>query len=158
MDILIVIGILLLAVIFILIELFLIPGLSIAGITGIALAAVSVWYAYSHVSVLAGNLALAGSFILTAAAVWVFVKSRALERMSLKTNVTGIVEKIDEELIKVGDKGVSMSRLAPMGKVRINNEIMEAKTNDEFIDQGVEIVVIEVYKTNVLVERATKEE
>ncbi len=31
---------------------------------------------------------------------------------------------------------------------------MEAKTADDFIDQNEEIVVKEVYKTNVLVEKA----
>ncbi len=157
MDILIVVGLLLLAVIFLLIELFLIPGLSVAGITGIGLAAVSVWYAYSHLGPVAGNLTLAGSFILAGVAVWVFLKSRALEKMSLKTNVSGTVEKIDEEQIKPGDTGKTISRLAPMGKVRINNNVVEAKSGDDFIDQGVEIVVIEVYKTNVLVEKAERE-
>jgi len=55
--------------------------------------------------------------------------------------------------IKIGDIGKTSSRLAPMGKVRINGAVIEAKTNDEFIDQGVEVVVLEVFNTNVLVER-----
>ncbi len=153
MDILIVISLIVLAIIFLLLEFFLIPGFSISGITGILLMAVAVWFAYSNLGNLAGNLTLAGSFVLTGVAVWAFLKSKALERMSLKTNVTGTVDKIDENVIKIGDTGVTISRLAPMGKVRINGEVMEAKTSDEFIDQNVDIVVLEVYKTNVLVEK-----
>jgi membrane protein implicated in regulation of membrane protease activity len=40
-----------------------------------------------------------------------------------------------------------------MGKVKVNGFIVEAKTNSDFIDDGDEIVVLEVLKTNVLVER-----
>ena len=154
MDIIIVIALLVLAIAFLLIELFLIPGISIAGGAGIVLLAVAVWYAYTHIGPVAGNITLFGSVALTGFAVWLFVKSRALEKMSLKTNITGKVDKIDEEFIKVGDHGVTISRLAPMGKIRVNGLIMEAKTSDEFIDQNEQVVVLEVYNTNVLVEKA----
>ena len=156
MDILIVVGLLVLAIVFLLIELFLIPGLSIAGISSIVLAAISVWYAYSHVGAVAGNITLVGAFVFSGVAIWLFIKSRALEKMSLKTNVTGTVDKINEEKIRVGDKGMSVSRLAPMGKVKVNGVVVEAKTSDEFIDQGTKIVVVEVYQTNVLVERLSE--
>ncbi len=154
MDIIIVIALIVLAIAFLLIEFFLIPGFSIAGGTGLVLMGVSVWYAYSHIGSLAGNITLFGSIILTGFSVWVFIKSRALDKMSLKTNITGTVDKIDEEIIKTGDRGVTLSRLAPMGKVRVNGTIIEAKTNDEFIDQNESIVVLEVFKTNVLVGKA----
>lgn len=154
MDVLIVVGLIVLAIVFILLELFLIPGFSISGIVGILLMGVAVWYAYANLGSVGGNLTLAGSFVLTGLAVWGFIKSKALEKMSLKTNVSGTVDTIDETVIKVGDKGKTISRLAPMGKVLINGEVMEAKTIDEFIDQDEEIVVLEVYKTNVLVEKA----
>ena len=156
MDILIVVGLLVLAIVFLLIELFLIPGLSIAGISSIVLAAISVWYAYSHVGAVAGNITLVGAFVFSVVAIWVFIKSRALEKMSLKTNVTGTVDKINEDQIRVGDKGMSVSRLAPMGKVKVNGVVVEAKTSDEFIDQGTQIVVVEVYQTNVLVEKLSE--
>ena len=156
MDILIVVALLVLAIVFLLIELFLIPGLSIAGISSIVLAAISVWYAYSHVGAVAGNITLVGAFVFSVVAIWVFIKSRALEKMSLKTNVTGTVDKINEDQIRVGDKGMSVSRLAPMGKVKVNGVVVEAKTSDEFIDQGTQIVVVEVYQTNVLVEKLSE--
>ena len=154
MDIIIVIALLVLAIAFLLIEFFLIPGFSIAGGTGIVLLAVAVWYAYSHIGPAAGNITLFGSVALTGFAVWLFVKSRALEKMSLKTNITGTVDKIDEEVIKTGDVGVTISRLAPMGKVKVNGVVVEAKTNDEFIDSNEPVEVQEVFKTNVLVKKS----
>lgn len=151
MDIIIVIALLLLAIAFLLVEFFLIPGVSVAGGAGVILMAISVWYAYSHIGTVAGNITLVGSVALTGFSVWIFLKSKALEKMSLKTNITGTVDKIDENVIKPGDRGITISRLAPMGKVRINGHDMEAKTNDEFIDQNTHVVVLEVNNTNVLV-------
>ena len=59
--------------------------------------------------------------------------------------------------VEVGDTGITSSRLAPMGKVKVNGHIVEAKTNDDFIDEGVEVKVLEVMNTNILVERKVKE-
>lgn len=154
MEIAIVIGLLLLGVFFFIIEIFFLPGFSIAGIVGGILTVAAVWYAYNYIGNAAGHLALVGGIVFIGLSIWGFARSKTLDRMSLKTNVDGRVDEIDEEAIKVGDTGTTISRLAPMGKVKINGKTMEAKTADDFIDQDEKIVVKEVYKTNVLVERA----
>lgn len=153
MDIAIVIGLLVLGMAFFIIEAFLIPGFSVAGIVGGVLTVIAVWYAYHHLGSTAGHITLVGSVLLIGFSIYGFAKSKTLERISLKTNVEGKVESIQEEQIKVGDTGKTISRLAPMGKARINGITVEAKTSDDFIDQDEEIVVLEVFNTNVLVEK-----
>ncbi len=154
MEIAIVLSLVALAILFIIIEAFFIPGLSISGIVGGILAVIAVWYAYTYLGSTAGHITLISTLLLIGIAIWWFAKSKTLDRMSLKTNVDGKVESIDEEVIKPGDTGTTLSRLAPMGKVKIHGIVMEAKTADDFIDQNEEIVVKEVYKTNVLVEKS----
>jgi len=153
MEIAIVIILLVLGIVFLLLEIFLFPGISVAGVAGALFTGASVWYAYTHIGATAGHITLGGGTVLLGIAIWLFIKSKALERMSLKTNVTGKVESIDEEQIRVGDKGTTLSRLAPMGKVKINGIVVEAKTNDEFIDPKVDVIVKQIFNTNVLVER-----
>lgn len=153
MEITIVLILLLLGIIFFIIELFLIPGISLAGIAGTLFVAGSVYYAYSRIGTTAGHLTLIGGIILLGIAVWIFVRSKALDKMALKTEIDGKNDPLKEVLIKVGDMGITHSRLAPMGKVKVNGFIVEAKTNDDFIDPGVEVIVLEVMNTNVLVER-----
>ncbi|NLO70423.1 MAG: hypothetical protein GX102_05675 [Porphyromonadaceae bacterium] len=153
MEVLIVVGLIVLAIIFIIIEAFFIPGISIAGITGGVLSIVAVWLAYRNLGAMGGHIALVSTILLIGISIWGFAKSKTWDRMALKTNVESKVESIDEEVIKVGDKGTTVSRLAPMGKVKINGHVVEAKTADDFIDQNEEIVVQEVYKTNVLVKK-----
>ena len=96
MEIAIVIILLVLGIVFLLLEIFLFPGISVAGIAGALFTGASVWYAYTHIGATAGHITLGGGTVLLGIAIWLFIKSKALERMSLKTNVTGKVESIDE--------------------------------------------------------------
>ncbi|MDD3322641.1 MAG: NfeD family protein [Paludibacter sp.] len=156
MEITIVIVLLVVGIIFFLIELFLIPGISIAGIAGTIFMGGAVYYAYTRISGVAGHITLFASIVLLAIAIIVFIRSKALDKMSLQTNILGKNEPMENMTIQIGDKGIASSRLAPMGKVKINGNIIEAKTNDDFIDQGTEIKVVQIYKTNILVERITE--
>ncbi|NDP22093.1 MAG: hypothetical protein GZ091_13575 [Paludibacter sp.] len=153
MEITIVIVLLFIGIILFLVELFLIPGISIAGIAGTIFMGGAVYYAYANMSSTAGHITLFGSFILLAVVITIFLKSNALDRMALKTNITGKNDPLEKIIINVGDTGIASSRLAPMGKVKINGNIVEAKTNGEFIDQGTEVRVMKVFNTNILVER-----
>lgn len=158
MEIAIVVILLVLGIIFLLLEIFLFPGISVAGIAGAAFTAAAVWYAYSYIGAGAGNITLISGVILMAVAVWGFMKSKTLDKMSLKTNVMGRVDEIDGLKIKVGDIGTTLSRLAPMGKIKINGTVIEAKTDNEFLDPNTEVIIKEVYKTNVLVEKIISNE
>jgi membrane-bound ClpP family serine protease len=156
MEVVIVIVLLILGIIFFLVELFLIPGISLAGIAGSAFLIGSIVYAYLKISAIAGHITLLGSIVLLGIAIWIFLRSKALDKMSLKTEIDGKVDPLKGTEINVGDIGKTLSRLAPMGKVIVNGSIVEAKTNDEFLDPDVEIVVRQVFNTNILVERKNK--
>ncbi|MDO9153223.1 MAG: NfeD family protein [Paludibacter sp.] len=153
METTIVIILLVVGILLFLIEFFLIPGISIAGIAGFAFFGGAIYYAYSAIGSTAGHFTLIGSILLLGVAVWIFLRSKVLERMSLKAEIDGKNDPMKGVVINVGDTGITSSRLAPMGKVKINNHIVEAKTNDDFIDPGVEVTVIEVMNTSILVER-----
>ncbi len=153
METTIVILLLVVGIILFLIEFFLIPGLSIAGIAGVAFLGGAIYYAYYSIGSTAGHITLISSLLLLGISVWIFVKSKVLERMSLKTEIDGKNDPLKGLDIKIGDTGKASSRLAPMGKVKINNHIVEAKTNDDFIDPEVEIIVVDIMNTNILVER-----
>ncbi len=153
MEIAIVLVLLLAGITFLLIELFLIPGLSLAGIASLLLTGSSVYYAYAKIGSTAGHLTLLGGVVLSGVAVWIFLKSKTLEKMSLKAEIDGKNDPLAHVKINIGDTGTTISRLAPMGKVKVNGFVIEAKTNDDFVDEGSQIRVVEVLNTNVLVER-----
>ncbi len=153
MEVSIVLVLLFAGIAFLLIELFLIPGLSLAGIASLLLTGSSVYYAYAKIGSTAGHLTLLGGLILSGVAVWIFLKSKTLEKMSLKAEIVGKNDPLAGVKINIGDTGKAVSRLAPMGKVKVNGFVMEAKTNDDFVDEGCSIRIVEILNTNVLVER-----
>lgn len=153
MDIAVVITLLLVGVVLMLIEIFLIPGLSVAGIGSLIFLGGAIFYAYSFIGSSAGHLTFISAIVLLIIAIWIFLRSRTLEKMSLKTEIDGKNDPLADVIVKEGDEGVSVSRLAPMGKVKVNGHVMEAKSMDEFVDENTPVIVVKVLQTNVIVEK-----
>ena len=80
---------------FLLAEMFLLPGFGIAGIFGLLSLAGAVVLAYLKLTAMwawAGHLTLAACVVLSGIAVWVFVKSKAIDKMALDTKIEGGVD------------------------------------------------------------------
>ena len=69
----------------------------------------------------------------------------------LDSNIDSKVNEIDEEKLQVGDLGVAVSRLAPVGKARINDKMFEVQSMGEFIDVNAEIEVLRIEKSKITV-------
>ena len=151
-DLIIVALVILLGIIFLLSEIFLLPGMTVSGIAGFIFLVGGITYAYMYMGPVAGNLSLAISGLLLAGSFIYFIKSKSLRRISLTTNIDSKVDTSDLLKINIGDEGVTQSRLNPIGKVLINNLIVEAKSiNGEMIDEDTEVVVNKVEWSNILV-------
>ena len=144
----IVIGLLFLAL-----EILVIPGVGIAGIVGFILIAIGVWQAYAGHGLVAGHLVLGGTFVLTVLTLVLSLRGKTWRRLALSTSIDSKVNVIDEEKIKAGDTGKTVSRLAPMGKAMINGEFYEVSTNGDFIDQQTDIVVLKIEYNKIIVKR-----
>lgn len=141
MDIFLVVLFMFLGIVFLLLELFIIPGVSIGGIAGIAFVVASIWYAFATLSATAGFATLACGVLAMGVAIWIFVRSRTLDRMSLNTEVSGTVDAPKDTQVSVGQRGVTVSRLAPIGTARFGDKTLEVKSIDGFIDPNTEIEV-----------------
>ena len=148
MSALVIIGVLLvLGVIMMVIEIFLLPGFSIAGIMGIFFLLAGIVKAFMF-SMEAGFLVL----LSMALAIYLLMRSKTLNRLSLQESIDSKVDPLKNIDVKVGDHAVTLSRLAPIGKIKVNDKVVEAKSVKDFIDDGVEVVVVAVDSTNVEVE------
>jgi len=151
MDILIVIVLCLIGIILILVEIFLIPGLTITAIGGAAFSIGGIYYAFRNLGTTAGIITLLLVVAIIGAAFVYLIKSKALDRIALKTNIKSTIADKESLDISEGDTGVSVSRLNPMGKVRVNNITMEAKTLGGFIDENTAIKVVKVSPSQLIV-------
>ncbi len=141
----------LLGIILLLVEFALIPGITIAGIGALVLFVISVYLAFSSYGTTAGFITLFSILIITPLLVFYFFKSKYSKRMILKSEIDGTVPKVEEENIKVGDTGVTITRLAPIGKIKINDIVVEGKSTGQLIDQQTEIEVIKILKNQIIV-------
>lgn len=125
----------------ILLELFLIPGLSIAGICGFISLGGAVYAAYTFLGALAGHITLFIALAIVALGIYYFLKARTLDKMSLTTNIDSQVNLVNNQ-VEIGTEGITTSRLAPMGNVRIANINYECKSMNGFIEEATRVKVI----------------
>ena len=147
MDILIITVLIIAAVILFLVELFVIPGISLAGISALA-------------CILYANLGMAGGFItlgISAVAcigslIW-FMRSKMLDKLALKKDIDSKVDRSAEKSVKVGDTGISTTRLAQIGYAEINGNIVEVRSIDGFLNEKTPIIVSRITDGTILVEK-----
>jgi membrane-bound ClpP family serine protease len=151
MEVIIIVVLCFIGILLILAEIFLIPGLTITALAGAAFSIAGIYYAFRSYGAWGGSIALVSTLAIIGIAFVYLVKSKALDTISLKTDINSTVASNDSLSVAVGNEGISISRLNPMGKVRVNNITMEAKTLGEFVDENTEIVVLKVSPTQLIV-------
>ena len=155
MDLTLIILLLAMGIVFLLLELFFLPGISVAGFGGVACLVASVVLAFNHLGETAGCITLLGSLVAVILAIWWFFHSRTLKKMSLDTHIDAVAKPDSDCLAKPGDTGVCLSRLAPRGKVLINGHTLEAFSPNEMLDEGTLVCVISADKDSVVVRPQT---
>jgi membrane-bound ClpP family serine protease len=144
---LIVLGILLFVI-----EFLLVPGVTVAGIGGLILTVFGVYKAFSDCGPEVGVWVLIGTILLSVFVIAMSLRARTWSKLMLKTNVDGTVDhNLTEEEIKVGDKGLAVTRLAPMGKIMVNDMVREAKSLEGYIDEHTEIEIVSIEGTRISV-------
>jgi membrane-bound ClpP family serine protease len=143
--ILIILGILLFVI-----EFLLVPGVTVAGIGGLILTVFGVYKAFNDYGATTGVWVLIGTLLLSVFVIVMSLRARTWDRLMLKTNIQGSVDSdLTEEQIKVGDRGTTLTRLAPMGKVMVNELVREAKSIEGYVDEHEEIEVVSVHGTRI---------
>jgi len=153
MDLVLIIGLIILGIFFMILEVFLIPGISVAGVASLICLIAGIVMAYTNLGPVAGTWILAGSMFSLAVVLYLFFRSKTLDRMALKSEITSKTEPFQGLDVQPGDTGITISRLAPIGRIKINGKTIEGRSENEMIDQNTPIQVVEVGSYNVLVRK-----
>lgn len=144
---LIVLGILLFVI-----EFLLVPGVTIAGIGGLILTVFGVYKAFNDFGSSVGIWVLIGTILLSVFVIAMSLRARTWNKLMLKTNVDGTVDKdLTEDQVKAGDRGSALTRLAPMGKILVNDMVREAKSIEGYIDEHTDIEIVSIEGTRISV-------
>lgn len=153
MDVLIIIILIAVAVVLFLVELFVIPGISLAGISALACLTYANYYAFVHLGTGAGFITLLVSGVACIGALIWFMRSKTLDRLALKKDITSKVDRTAERSVKVGDTGITTTRLAQIGYAEINGDIVEVRSMDGLLNEKTPIVVSRITEGVILVEK-----
>ena len=154
MDILIIVSLIIAGLILFIIEVFLLPGVSIAGIISAACMLYANYYAFDSLGTLPGCITLAISAIgVIAITIW-FMRSKTVDKLSLKKTIDYKPEPLKGLNLKAGDEGVALTRLALIGNAEFDGNIIEVRSTGDFIEEKSRIRVNRIRDGIVLVEKA----
>lgn len=142
-------------ILFILIEFLLIPGVGFAGFFGLACLIGACVYTFMERSTTDGIIVTAIVLALVIAFVIIALREKTWKRFELKTEVDAKVN-TEVERVHVGDKGNTVTRLAPAGTARFGNVTCEVRSEDNtMIAAGVEVEVTRIEDKKALVRQIT---
>jgi membrane-bound ClpP family serine protease len=154
MEVLLIIALIVAGLLLFAVEVFIIPGISIAGVASAICLLYAVYYAFTSISVLAGVITLIVSGLgVVGVTVW-FMRSKTVDKLSLKQSIDYDLSPLKDIDIQVGDTGHAVTRLALIGNADINGHILEVRSADGFIDEKTPIVVERIKDGCILVHKA----
>jgi len=151
MDMFFIVLLIALGVLFLVAELVLLPGVSVGALLALVCYGSSVWLAFRDYGLAAACVAAAVIVALSLAATFFSLRAKTWQRFSLRQQIDSSSAPLPEENLKVGDRGTTLSRLSPMGKVEIGGRIYEAKSLDAYVDPRVEVEVAGFENFSVIV-------
>jgi membrane-bound ClpP family serine protease len=145
-----IISLIVLGIILLFLEFFVVPGVSVFGIAGFVVLALGIYFSYSSYGIYAGHGVLFGTITVLGTSFYVAYRKGVWKRMALNAEVKSKVN-IESLNVKVGDKGKTVSRLAPMGTIIINNAFYEAGSKGIFINEETDIEISNIENNKIIV-------
>ena len=152
MEWLTVISLIVIGIVVVIVEIIFVPGTTVVGIFGAILSIIGVTLSFSYFGASIGWITLGATTVLSGFMFYWSLRTRAWERFSLKSTVEGRVNEVDLDALKVGEVGVAVSALRPMGKAELNGKMVEVTTLGMYISTGTRVKVIRVSTNQIVVE------
>ncbi|MEN9443497.1 MAG: hypothetical protein RIS47_387 [Bacteroidota bacterium] len=146
-----IIAMILLGVVLLFLEVFVIPGITIAGIGGGILLVVGFFLSFREYGTWVGIGTLGLTLVVTMVMFVLAFRSNTWKSMALTVAVDSKVNTLEIDEVMVGDKARTISRLAPMGKILINDKFYEAKSTLGMVDPEIDVEVVKVFKGQIFV-------
>ena len=151
MEVFIILALILAGLLLFIVEVFLIPGISIAGIASAICLLYANYYAFATLGPVAGFITLIASALSCVVIIVWFMRSKTMDKLSLKKTLDYKIDPLKGIRIRIGDKGTTITRLALIGNANINGNIIEVRSADGLIDENTPVYVERVVGGTVIV-------
>jgi len=151
MELLYVILLVLFGLLFLFAEIVLLPGISIGGILAMVCYGSSIYLAFTYFGAAGGFAAILVILLLSLVVTAISLRAKTWQRFSLKQEIRSSSMPSPCEVLRIGDRGTTLSRLSPMGKIVVDGRVYEAKSQGPYVDpqRAVEVVGFENFSVIV---------
>jgi len=136
----------------IVIEMIFIPGTTIVGIIGLICLIAGLVMTFNNFGSAVGWLTTGGTAVLATGVFIYSFRSGAWKRFALKQSMNSKVNESKPINVAVGDEGIALSTLRPMGKAEFNNQLFEVQSLGELVESESKIRIVKVEKRKIFVE------
>ncbi|MBP3289884.1 MAG: serine protease [Alistipes sp.] len=133
---------LILGAFFLVAELVFLPGVTLGAILSLVSYGAAIYLGFDRLGFLGGIITIGIALVLALIVTVISLRAKTWRRLALNNKVEGKSNDLPDQKVKIGDTGIAVSRLSPMGKVEIRGEMYEAKSIDKYIDQRTLIEVV----------------
>lgn len=147
----IIISLLFIGLTLLILEIVFVPGTTLVGIIGVIFAGAGVLVTFKEYGSETGMYVLVGSSAIAAVALYLSFKSNAWQRFA---NNSVIRSKVNEGLtatLALGDEGVTLSTLKPIGKAQFKGSQFEVKTLGDYVDVGTKVKIVHIESNQIIV-------
>lgn len=139
-------------------EIFLLPGITIAGFAGGILMIGSIVYAFYYMTPTVGYITIGANMVAGLGTFFYLIKSNTLDKIALKTDIDSKIDQPEVKELNPGDKGVALSRINPIGKAEFGTNVVEVKSfTGEFIDAEEKLIIMRIENMSVWVQTINNE-
>jgi len=142
-------------IVLVMLEIFLLPGM-IAGILGGAAIIFGIYESYAVYGASAGIATAGITLSATVILLILLFRSNTWKKAALDSTIDGKMN-MESDKLTVGDEGKTITRLYPIGKAEINEEIYEVQSPGGIIEADTEIIVTKIEGYKIFVKPKTQE-
>lgn len=146
-----IVALLLIGLVLIVVEVVFVPGTTLVGIMGVIFLGAAIMSTYRNYGTEVGFYMLLGTATVTAVALFFSFRSQAWSKFA---NKSAIKSKVNEGLtssLTLGDEGITVSTLKPMGTVRFNSREYEVKSLGDYVDVGTKVRIVHIEENQIIV-------
>lgn len=136
---------------FLIAEIVLLPGISVGALLALVCYGSSVYLAWNEYGVYGGVVVLLIVLALSFLATILSLRAKTWQRFSLRQEIRSQSMPAPADELRIGDRGTTLSRLSPMGKIQVGGRIYEAKSLGAYVDQQCEVEVVGFENFSVIV-------
>lgn len=138
-------------------EIFLIPGVGVAGALGVISLGGACYYVFYEFGFLAGSIFTASIVTVLIALIAYAIKAKVWKKLALNTNISSKANNQNGTILSIGDIGKTVTRLAPVGTARIEGKAYEVKSLEGMIDAGTDVEVVLFEDNKIYVKPVTED-